>query len=111
MSDTMGQMTQEVYTEGGPIVVDTAWLAERISADAVVPVDVRPPYFFAQAHLPGAVSLPPFFLQGPDGGPPPAAEFARRLGELGLTRDTYIVAYDEGGSPAASVLYWVLRYY
>jgi thiosulfate/3-mercaptopyruvate sulfurtransferase len=74
-------------------------------------VDVRPPYFFSQAHLPGAVNLPAFYLQGPNGGPPPAVEFARRLGDLGLTRDSHIVAYDEGGSPAAAVLYWTLRYF
>jgi thiosulfate/3-mercaptopyruvate sulfurtransferase len=104
-------MTQEVYTEPGPIIVDTGWLSERIGADSVVPMDVRPPYFFAQAHLPGAVNLPAFFLQGPEGGPPPATDFARRLGSLGLTRETHLVVYDEGGSPAAAVLYWALRYY
>jgi thiosulfate/3-mercaptopyruvate sulfurtransferase len=107
----MGAMTEEVYTEGGPIIVDTAWLGERIGGESIVPVDVRPPYFFGQAHLPGAVNLPLFFLQGPDGGPPPAGDFARRLGGLGLTRDTHVVAYDEGGSPTAAILYWALRYY
>lgn len=104
-------MTEEVYNVNEPIVVSTGWLSERIGEEGIVAVDVRAPYFFGQAHIPGAVNLPPFFLRGQDGGPPPPDDFARRLGDLGLTPDTHIVAYDEGGSPAAAGLYWVLRYY
>src|SRR5947209_2010808 len=104
-------MTEEVYTASVPVVVDTEWLSAHISENDLVSVDVRAPYFFAQAHLPGAVNLPPFLLQGPSGGPPPAEEMAHRLGDLGVTRETHVVAYDEGGSPAAAMLYWVLRYF
>jgi thiosulfate/3-mercaptopyruvate sulfurtransferase len=104
-------MTEEVYNaDSGPIVT-TEWLSECLGEPGIVPVDVRPPYFFAQAHLPGAVNLPAFYLQGQNGRPPRAEELARRLGDLGLTRDSHIVAYDEGGSPAAAVLYWTLRYF
>jgi len=42
----------------------------------------------------------------------PAAEgLARSLGKLGIVSDQYIVAYDDGASPAAARLFWVLSYY
>jgi hypothetical protein len=41
-----------------PVFVSTAWLGDQLGDAAVAVVDVRPPFFCAQAHLPGAVSLP-----------------------------------------------------
>jgi thiosulfate/3-mercaptopyruvate sulfurtransferase len=56
------------------------------------------------------VNLPVFFLGGPGGGPPAPEALAPRLGSLGISRDTHVVAYDEGNSPSAARLFWVLRY-
>jgi thiosulfate/3-mercaptopyruvate sulfurtransferase len=104
-------MTEAVYTGSSVPIVSTDWLSERLGDDKVVPVDVRSPHFFVQAHIPGAVNLPVFFLQGQGGGPPAGDDLAARLGRLGITRDTHVVACDEGGVPSAAVLYWVLRYF
>lgn len=93
-----------------PIFVHTGWLSERLDSGLAI-VDVRPPQFYTQEHIPGAVNLPVFFLSSPSGGPPEAEAFARRLGGLGITRDTHVVAYDDGASPAATVLFRLLDYY
>lgn len=100
-----------VYTVATEPMVSGDWLAAALDDSGVVPVDVRPPHFYAQAHLPGAVNLPVFLLQGPDGGPPPEEAVAQRLGQLGISRATHVVAYDDGASPSAAVLYLLLSYY
>lgn len=87
-------------------VVSGDWLAGHLDDEDLVLVDVRPPQFYQQAHLPGAVNLPVFFL----GGPPEPAALAQRLGALGIARDSSVVAYDDGASPSAAKLFWVLRY-
>jgi len=91
-----------------PVFVSTAWLADRLGDAAVAVVDVRPPFFYAQAHLPGAVSLPIFLFSDPS-GPPPAASFRERLGQLGISAETRVVACDDGASPMAARLFWVLQ--
>lgn len=91
-------------------IVDTDWLAERLGSGLAL-VDVRPEPLYQQAHLPGAANLPAYFLAGPQGGPPEKEELAARLGALGITADTPIVAYDDGGSTAAALFFWVMKYY
>lgn len=95
---------------GSETVVSADWLANHLDDGDVVIVDVRPPQFYLQAHLPGAVNLPVFFLRGAGGGPPAPEALAARLGTLGISRDAYVVAYDDGASPTAAQLFWVLRY-
>ncbi|HZU14580.1 MAG TPA: sulfurtransferase [Chloroflexota bacterium] len=92
------------------MIVDADWLAEHAKDANLALVDVRAPFFYAQGHLPGAVNLPTVFLHGPQGPPDPQA-LARLLGRLGVTRDSHVVAYDDGASPDAARLYWVLTYY
>ncbi len=90
-------------------VIDAEWLQAHLEDPSIAIVDVRPPQFYMQGHIPGAVNLPGFFLAGPDGDAPPAPAFAARLGALGVRRDTHVIAYDDGASPSAARLYWVLR--
>lgn len=100
-----------VYTVENPLIVTGEWLVSHLDDPHVVPVDVRAPHFFAQGHLPRAVNLPAFFVQGQSGGPLASDEFARHLGNLGISRDTHVVVYDDGASPPAAVLFLVLQYY
>jgi thiosulfate/3-mercaptopyruvate sulfurtransferase len=93
------------------VIVDTEWLASRLEDAAYAVVDVRQPYFYGQGHVPGAVNLPDYYLYSQGGDPPAGDELAQRLGALGVTRDTHVVAYDDGGSYAAARLFWVLRYF
>lgn len=94
----------------GPIVVDTRWLAEHGNDADVRIVDVRPPPFYAQGHLPGAVNLPMFLLANPAAGAPDVELVSSRLGNAGISRDTHVVAYDDGIGPTAAQLFWVLAY-
>jgi thiosulfate/3-mercaptopyruvate sulfurtransferase len=95
----------------GNVFVSTEWLNDHLNDSNLALVDVRQPYFYTQAHIPGAVNLPVVYLASPDGGPPPAASLAERLGALGISRDVPIVAYDEGAGSSAARLYWVLSVY
>lgn len=92
------------------IVVDTSWLAEHVGDADIVPVDVRPPQFFAQGHIPGAVNLPIFSLSNSASGPPAPGQVAQRLAAAGVARETHVVAYDDGESPDAAQLFWLLSY-
>ena len=72
---------------------------------------------YLKAHIPGAryadlnrdLAAP----IGPDTGrhplPQPAA-FARRLGQLGISNDSQVVAYDEANGSFAARLWWMLRW-
>ena len=91
--------------------ISVDWLRRQLPDPSIVLVDVRPPPYFMQGHLPGAVSLPLFFLVGPGGETLAADQLAARLGALGVRRDSHVVAYDDGASPSAAHLYWVLAYY
>lgn len=88
------------------IIVEPTWIDEH-AADGIALVDTRPEPFYQQAHLPGAVNLPTYIIPG---FPPDPEAAARLLGSLGITRATPVVAYDDGASTNAAVLYWVLRY-
>jgi thiosulfate/3-mercaptopyruvate sulfurtransferase len=92
------------------VFVSSEWLSEHLDDPDVVVVDVRQPFFFAQAHIPGAVSVP-LMLLASAGGPPTARALAETLGKAGISPDTHVVACDEGASDSAPRLYWTLSLY
>lgn len=105
-------------------LVDVAWLSAHLDDSRVRIADVR--WYlrdkrgadeYARGHLPGAVfvdldrdlSVPKG--TGPGRHPlPSAADFARVLARLGITRDTIVVAYDDAGGSIAARLWWMLRW-
>lgn len=93
------------------VVIDTVWLAEHLNDPEVRLVDVRAPHLYKYAHIPTAVNLSALFLTGPDNGGPADQQLATILGRLGIANNAYIVAYDDGASPAAARLYWVMTYF
>jgi thiosulfate/3-mercaptopyruvate sulfurtransferase len=72
---------------------------------------------YAAGHLPGAryvhldrdLSRPPAAHEGRHPLPDPRA-FARRLGELGISPSSFVVAYDGGSGAIAARLWWMLRW-
>ncbi|MBV9279155.1 MAG: sulfurtransferase [Chloroflexi bacterium] len=94
-----------------PIVVDSRWLEDHLHDGDLSIVDVRPPQFYGQGHVPGAVNLPIFLLSGPGGRPPETAALGARLSAAGVGVHHHVVAYDDGGSPSAAVLVYLLQYY
>lgn len=105
----------------GPLV-STGWLAARLGSPDLVVVDAS--WFlpaegrsgheeYLQAHIPGAVFFDidalsdrktdlPHML-------PPAEQFAREAGALGLSPDAEIVVYDSHGIRSAARVWWTLR--
>jgi thiosulfate/3-mercaptopyruvate sulfurtransferase len=92
-----------------PIFVRTDWIAERLMDSSIALVDARPPFFYAQGHIPGAISVPLFLLVGAPGRPDVAAT-ATRLGRSGIGPGDHVVLYDDGASPTAAHAAWVLHY-
>ncbi|MFW6320990.1 MAG: sulfurtransferase [Halohasta sp.] len=82
------------------LLVDPAWLADRLDDPSIRVVDVREAWEYdAIGHLPGAVSIPFDRYRdddSPDPGTLPGAEaFADLLGEAGISPADTIVAYDD----------------
>jgi thiosulfate/3-mercaptopyruvate sulfurtransferase len=68
---------------------------------------------YEQGHVPGAVFVDvESDLVGPTGPGrhplPEPATFAARMAALGITDDTEVVAYDDGGGTVAARLWWML---
>lgn len=101
---------------GNPqFLVETAWLARHLNDREIRIVDMRSnPDEYATGHVPGAVHIgvnqmrvalkePGFALQ-------PDYEIEELLGQLGITPETMVVAYDDLGGLNASRLFFTLDY-
>jgi thiosulfate/3-mercaptopyruvate sulfurtransferase len=91
----------------GTRVVDVRWKLGDPAAGRVI---------FLEGHIPGAVYVDMdqdlASAPGPDGRHPlPDAEhFAASMRRAGIDNDTWVIAYDDGGSGAPR-LWWLLRHY
>lgn len=105
------------------LLAETEWLAEHLNNPRIRLVDCR--YYFdgrnghavyLDGHLPGAVhagyptelsdpsAIPPNLIPGP-------GQFAATMRQLGISRDTLVIGYDDEGGHYASRLWWLLTYY
>jgi len=90
-----------------PPIVDAAWLREH--RDEVVVVGMhRSRETFEKGHVPGAVYADVEDFRTKDKLLKPRAELERRLGELGIDADTYVVAYDDRDGYNAGWLWFIL---
>ena len=95
------------------LLAETGWLADHLSHADVRVVDARSDKEYAQGHIPGAVHLDGYTLNGLRTGsemPEPEA-FAQLAGALGIDEHTRVVVYDGGGPPTAGVVVWAFLYY
>ncbi len=106
--------------QGLAFLVDAEWLQEHLSDPGLRVVDVRPTLEQFQSgypwgHIPGAVSLDVRRLftvvDGIPGKLVPQAAGEAVLGELGLSREDFVVVYDEAGGPLAALFAWLLDYW
>jgi thiosulfate/3-mercaptopyruvate sulfurtransferase len=104
-------------------LVDAAWLAQNLSNESLVVVDVRDavegvlPY--AQAHIPGAVSAPygtAGWREEVDGIPgqfPGEQAAVELIGGLGISNDDHVVIVAQGANSsefgAATRVYWTFK--
>jgi len=85
------------------------WAGHRIQtllmdAPALV-IDVRPAGAYATGHIPWAVNLP-----HADPTTASASSWASALGAIGVSKDREVVICDDGLTPQASALFWLLEH-
>jgi thiosulfate/3-mercaptopyruvate sulfurtransferase len=100
-------------------LVSSAWLADHLTDDALVVLDIRPPREFEQAHIPGALQtdFPGRWMVERDGIPsrlPDIGDLEAYLTELGIDNESTVVIVPASISindlSAATWLYWVFKY-
>ncbi|RXE48940.1 sulfurtransferase [Chromohalobacter israelensis] len=97
-----------------PLIVEPEQLAEHLDAPDLLIVDVPlKAESYTTGHVPGAIFLDHRRLLAGDGPVPndvPDEDALSALfSELGLTRDTHVVAYDDEGGGWAGRLLWTLE--
>jgi thiosulfate/3-mercaptopyruvate sulfurtransferase len=101
---------------GNPqFLVDTDWLAGHLNDRDLRIIDMRDSKEeYAAGHIPGAVYLAVnevrLALKEPGFTMPPDYQIEEMLGQLGITSETMVVAYDEHGGLNASRLFFTLDY-
>ncbi len=103
-------------------LVSTGWVAKRLETDGVVILDAshhlpttgrnaREEY--GQRHLPGAIFFDIDYIADKTTTLPhmlpPAAEFAAKVGALGIGDDDHVVVYDTVGTTGAARVWWTFR--
>ena len=98
-----------------PVMVETDWLAKHVTDKGLVVVDMSSdPFQYTRFHIPGAVRLSYEDLlrvRKPDGVKLRLSnkQFCALLGKLGISRQTYVVIYDDMGGLNAGRLFWQLE--
>lgn len=96
------------------LLVDMAWVEENLNNPNVRFVDLRAEGYEG-GHIPGAVHTTWQDLNDPDlpvdGVLANKELFEQLMGELGISNDTLVIAYDNGDSLAAARLFYALEYY
>lgn len=102
------------------LLVSVEELQERLGDSRTLVLDARDYGDYASGSIPGAVSLPTNDLNRTvvldDGTEVPrivqeADEIVYPLQDAGISADSRIVIYDQGGSTLAPRLFWILDYY
>jgi len=95
------------------MLVDAAWLHDRLDEPSVLVVGLMPAETFAEGAIPGSVQIDWPDLEVTDTSDASLAAWQAtvegRLTGLGIIRDRTVVAYDEGTLFAAR-LWWVLHH-
>jgi len=93
-----------------PSLVEDKWLLENLTHKNIVIVDLRTSHKFKQGHIKGAVNIPglknlfneKFFM--------PKLDFLQEvLSNAGISKDSLVVAYDNGEFFWAARFYWILE--
>jgi thiosulfate/3-mercaptopyruvate sulfurtransferase len=116
-------MTQTSDYANTDALVSTEWLAAHLGEAGVVVVDAS--YFvpggiapakeqYTAGHIPGAVFFDINDIADPDASQdhtmPSAAVFGAKVGALGISNDSHVIAYDAmGGGCAAARVWWMFR--
>lgn len=101
------------YTNGN-ILVETNWLNNHFDDSEIRIIDVRPYSKYLESHIPNAVYLDIETLRTKNNGITQVIsqdQLNEVLIELGITKETIVILYDESGGLNAAWAFWVLEYY
>jgi thiosulfate/3-mercaptopyruvate sulfurtransferase len=93
------------------LLIEPSELAKAATAGRVVVLDARPQAEYAREHVPGArwvdhAAWAKAFGPGRD-----IEGWSELIGELGIARDSTVVAYDDNATKDAARIWWILRYW
>ncbi|MBI4289625.1 MAG: sulfurtransferase [Chloroflexi bacterium] len=96
-------------------LVEADWLNANLSAPELALIDLRAAADYRQGHIPGAVNLSMAQITDPRnpvrGMLAPRAEMESIMRGLGVSQDSLVAIYDDGGAPGPGRLFWALHYY
>ena len=93
-------------------LVETDWLAANINNTNLILVDMSDGMQYQRFHLPGAINLPYQYLTQSKNKVSLSIgqqQIIKLLGQLGITQQTYVIAYDDMGGLHATRLLWELE--
>jgi len=93
-------------------LVNTDWLAKNLDNDKIVLIDMSDSLQYQRFHIPGAIHLPYQYLNQSKRGVSlsiGAKGIIKLLGQIGISQDTHVVAYDDTGGLHATRLLWELE--
>lgn len=97
------------------IVVNVNWLKDHLQAGVIRVLDARPLDEYEDGHIPGAISIEMNAIReerdGIDGLIVGPESFATYVGQLGITRETPVVIYDDYHGMLAARIAWSFEYY
>ncbi len=99
--------TAKGYPNGGLLAN-----ASNLSESGVVILDARSADAYSAGHIPGALSMPWQGFVDSETNLKPVDELETQLGEAGISRDTWMIIYDDTTASwgAAGRLFWMFEY-
>jgi len=92
-------------------LVSTEWLANNLHNKHIVLIDMSDGFQYQRFHIPGAINLPYGYLNTDLKGVSLSAgqsQIIKILSQIGVTQDSYVIAYDDTGGLNAARLLWEL---
>ena len=93
-------------------LVETDWLAANLNKANIILIDMSDGTQYQRFHLPGAINLPYEYLTQSKNKVSLSVgqkQIIKLLGQIGITQQTHVVAYDDMGGLHASRLLWELE--
>lgn len=84
---------------------------QQAPADEFIILDVRAEKDYREGHVPGAQRVDVGEWKKAFADNKSAEAWAERIGELGITRDSKVVLYDDNRNKSAARIWWILRYW
>ena len=99
---------------GDLLRVSVNWLAKHLKDDHLLVIDTRPNASYKAGHIPRSVNVPvqaTFNPDAPTDRVAPPLHIRKLFSQAGVSSDTQVVLYDDGGHIDAARVFWVLEVY